>query len=173
MCRGGGLVCILGPVGLRGGLALKCLGGPFGKKSLGLLIGDMPLIRPGPILGCPPAMCSDLRGGLALMGGTRGVGVVTSFLFASLTLATLVVITRGVGIFNNFDFSKLDFWTSDLLDRRAFSSVIISSFFRIAVHSSEATLLQIVSVIEVVNHGGVFPGFKCCGIDAVIDWLVE
>ena len=60
------------PGGLSGGLAFRCLGGPFGKKSLGLFIGDIPLILPGPILGYPPAIYIGLRGGLGLMGGTVG-----------------------------------------------------------------------------------------------------
>ena len=73
MCRGGGLVVrLFTPGGLSGGLAFRCLGGPFGKNSLGLFIGDIPLILLGPILGYPPAIYMGLRGGLGLMGGTVG-----------------------------------------------------------------------------------------------------
>lgn len=64
---------LFGPVGLSGGLAFKCLGGPYGKLSPGLCIGDMPLILPGPICRYPPDMYIGLMGGLGLMVGTMGV----------------------------------------------------------------------------------------------------
>lgn len=85
----------------------------------------------------------------------------------------LAGISRGLRTFKDFESSKFDFWTSDLLVSRAFSSVIISSFLSRAVHSSEATLLQFVSVVEVDDHVEFVAVFVCCDTEAVIGWLEE
>lgn len=160
---------LLGAVGLRGGLALRCLGGPFIKKSLGLLIGDIPLILPGPMRNCPPDMYIGLIGVLGLIVGTIGVcAVLIEFCVKSLACDSLDAISTGLRTFNDFDSSKFDFWTSALLESLAFSCVIISSFFISSVHSSEATVLHSVFILDVADHVELVEVFVCLDIVSII-----
>lgn len=41
------------------------------------------------------------------------------------------------------------------------------------MHSSEATLLQFVSIVEVDDHVEFVAVFVCCDTEAVIGWLEE